>query len=92
MNGPFWWDTYTSNSQRAAMILLFINSRSISGNRARSSGVNLADGATLRPFVRSKLRCHLLTFGVSSRIRATNALTAAVSVQSKLAGCQKWTP
>ncbi len=63
-------------------MLLFINSRSISGKRARSAAVNLADGAISRPFVGSKLRCALLTLGVSSPMRATIALTAAVSVQS----------
>src|SRR5688572_24520003 len=59
----------------------FINSRPISGNRARSSAVSLAEGATSRAFVGSKLRCALLTLGVSSLMRATIALTAAVSVQ-----------
>ena len=63
-------------------MLCFITLRSISGNRARCYAVNLAEGATSRPFVGAKLRCALLTLGVFSLIRATVAFTAGVSFQS----------
>ncbi len=39
-----------SSSQRSAAMLCFTNSLRFHGKRARSSAVNLADGATSRPF------------------------------------------
>src|SRR5471032_3590877 len=54
----------------------------MSGSLALSAGVNRADGAKSRGFVGSYPRCALLILGFSSMIRATIALTAAVSFQS----------